>query len=118
MEDKELLERAAEAAGLKIEWKTGSCKGGSYCAPFVDGEPWRPLDDDGDALRLLVKLSLRLSVFDQDYMHASPHVAVGFELPDGHEMELGEPIVKNAEVATRRSIVRAAAQVALARRGA
>ncbi|MEN9885607.1 MAG: hypothetical protein RL758_185 [Pseudomonadota bacterium] len=118
MEDRELLGLAAEAAGLKIEWKTGTCKGGAYCAPFVNGEPWRPLvADNADALRLMAGLSMGVAVWDQDYMHASPHVAARVDMPDGHEIELIEPIVSNAEASTCRAIVRAAAQVALARRG-
>lgn len=54
-------EHAARAAGLRLVWKRGVCKGGPFCAPFVasTGAPWRPLEDDGDALRLAVALAAR-----------------------------------------------------------
>ena len=59
MTDRELLEAAARAAGdipVPLVW----------IRPFDDeltpinnrGEPWNPLSDDGDALRLAVKLGL------------------------------------------------------------
>ena len=52
MTDRELLERAAKAAGYEY------AKHGGYIV--VDGIPgnWNPLTDDGDALRLAVKLYL------------------------------------------------------------
>lgn len=55
---RQLLERAAKAAGYAITWKTGHCKGGAFEGAFLEGQPWRPLDDDGDALRLAFKLGL------------------------------------------------------------
>lgn len=59
--DEELLELAAKAAGFDFRWELGF--------PETDGEPtvfdeegfgqyWNPLTDDGDALRLAVKLRL------------------------------------------------------------
>ena len=49
-----LLEAAARAAGYKHKW----CKDGllidAHCGP------WNPLTDDGDALRLAVKLRMRV----------------------------------------------------------
>lgn len=47
--DKKLLELAAKAAGY---WNINET-----CGPWV-GDSWDPLTDDGDALRLAVKLSL------------------------------------------------------------
>ena len=47
MTDKELLEKAAKAAGLKLEWDK---RGMAWC-DSVDGW-WNPLTDDGDAFRL------------------------------------------------------------------
>lgn len=67
MTDRELLELAAKAAGLELDWDvpdgaspwviTGE---GSDRGPVA---PWNPLEDDGDALRLALSLSLDL-VFD------------------------------------------------------
>ena len=59
MDDRELLELAAKAAGIKHP-------GGEHCinGPAVwDCEAlrwWRPLTDDGDALRLAAKLVLNV----------------------------------------------------------
>ena len=60
MNDKELLELAAKAAGIEA---TGYCAklgiqyvNGSDDSPFTDY--WNPLNDDGDALRLAVKIGL------------------------------------------------------------
>ncbi len=55
---REQHELAARAAGLTITWKTGHCKGGAFEAPFIGDQPWRPKDDDGDALRLAVKCQI------------------------------------------------------------
>lgn len=55
MTDRELLELAAKAAGIKVFFDDeGDCyrvkaSGNRAC--------WNPLDDDGDALRLAVKLN-------------------------------------------------------------
>jgi hypothetical protein len=56
MTDRELLEAAARAAGIQLRFLST----GSGPVPFSDG-PWRvgewnPLTDDGDALRLAVKI--------------------------------------------------------------
>ncbi|MGL4757528.1 MAG: hypothetical protein ACRCXB_34675 [Aeromonadaceae bacterium] len=66
MTDKELLEMAAKAAGLDGECHllTGDCSdheepgGFRYEHPDGGHDWWNPLIDDGDALRLAVKLNL------------------------------------------------------------
>ena len=60
--DRELLELAAKAAGIElISWTNmyDACDeiGGRFITR-PRGEPWNPLEDDGDALRLAVKLGL------------------------------------------------------------
>lgn len=97
MTDRELLERAANAVGIKINqvrqaerddigltglglWTTNSTN-------------WNPLADDGDALRLAVELGIELSFINGD-THA-----------DG-QCERGPDKLAN----TRRAIVRAAAE--------
>ena len=86
MTDRELLEAAAKAAG-----------GG-----FVIGY-WNPLTDDGDALRLTVKLGLAVSV---EYQFGSTSVLWG--PPTGH---VREDHGNDPYAATRRAIVRAAAEI-------
>jgi hypothetical protein len=59
--DKHAMMLAAIVAGYSIWWKTGTCKGGPYESAFFTetDQPWRPLDDDGDALRLLIDVAQR-----------------------------------------------------------
>lgn len=58
MTDRELLELAAKAAGIKYTIKNGLFVAhGNKNEPPI---PWNPLDDDGDALRLAVKLNMTL----------------------------------------------------------
>ncbi len=102
--DRELLELAAKAAGL---WDDGYRTfdhdlDGLVCArppdekcPFLS--IWAPLTDDGDALRLAVKLNMRIS----------SGVA---EWPTGHGVEsVWEP--GDAAAATPPAILRAAATI-------
>ena len=112
MTDRELLELAAKAA--RIEWKPADTDAGRKCELkfglwlVIDGEPseyqrrrWNPLTDDGDALRLAVKLQLAIAIDpDQTWAH---HVQV--------MMGSVEPHGTNPFAATRRAIVRAAAEI-------
>lgn len=69
MTDRELLELAAKAAGLIIVDEDDDLtlyvisqydkKNGDEC-----GERWAPLEDDGDALRLAVRLHLKVLIGD------------------------------------------------------
>ena len=62
MTDKELLALAAKAAGISLteaEWHGD----GFYWMP-LGSRFWNPLTDDGDALRLMVKLKMRVDVAD------------------------------------------------------
>ncbi|MDH1575497.1 hypothetical protein [Pseudomonas sp. GD03746] len=64
MTDKDLLGLAAKAAGLgEVLAMPMSRTEFSYVVEEVDGgplKPWNPLEDDGDALRLAVKLDLTI----------------------------------------------------------
>jgi hypothetical protein len=104
MTDRELLELAAKAAGLPYKWipmlgrmmhivDAGKC------------ESWNPLTDDGDALRLAVKLRLELRFLDMDHTIGPPRVT--FHNVAG----LVELIGTDPYAATRRAIVRAAAEI-------
>jgi hypothetical protein len=98
MNDKELLEWAAKAAGFKRE----DFVDGKSIIREVDGQPvyWNPLTDDGDALRLAVKLRMHVSIFAD---------AIGIGTPGGGYTET--KWVDDANVATRRAIVCAAAEI-------
>lgn len=98
--DLELLELAARAAGLPWDqW-------------VVDGDPsWNPLLDDGDALRLAVKLRMPLW-FDSDTSVIANQRNCG---DSGWRVETGAND-QGGYAATRRAIVRAAADMAPAQK--
>jgi hypothetical protein len=101
MNDRELLELAAKAAGYD-----GLGSWDERVNAMWDGEGWHwnPLTDDGDALRLAVKLGL---ILDCKYQSAMPHdrQGVGEDWLDGDGKD-------DPYAATRRAIVRAAADIA------
>lgn len=93
MDDRQLLEDAARAAGHSYPW---------YEAHGGQMRAWNPLTDDGDALRLAAKLWLY--VF---HVHGKAHAGIQGRFwrtegwfPDGDQLS-----------ATRRAIVRAAAAI-------
>lgn len=100
--DRELLELAARAIGEKLVHFDGD-------SAFLQGvqAPWRPHDDDGDAFRLAVTLSLEVG----------SHKALGYSVASA--IVAGTPGVIRFEeyhgtdpyAATRRAIVRAAAAI-------
>jgi hypothetical protein len=107
MTDKELLELAAKAAGMQIfVWgKKGS---ENYCIKNNDGTPgnrWNPLTDDGDALRLAVKLKIDV-IRDFDRVIAC-YGDDEFETEYFYET----PTPTDPYAATRRAITRAAAEI-------
>ena len=110
MTDRELLEAAAKAAGIKIDKSefNGGGKGndgfditGSAVLDWHNYKTWNPLTDDGDALRLAVKLKLCLFL-------EIPRIGIG-PMIDGPEIYLDEG--EDPYAATRRTIVRAAAEI-------
>ena len=107
MTDRELIEMAAKAAGEKVPprfYPDGA-------AVLLSGQRWNPLTDDGDALRLAVKLRIDLQTFAAD--RAEPWVRA---LIDREGRAFTEwPAGGNEMSATRRAIVRAAAAIGGAR---
>ena len=107
MVDQELLELAARAAGLNV--KAQSVNADDRWIGLIVGEKhtrekkfWNPLTDDGDALRLAVKLGLRIEINTQ----VLGDTLVISEFYDNVECHNGDPYA-----ATRRAIVRAAAEI-------
>ena len=103
--DMRLLEQAAAAAVYKpVRWNDDET------AILMEGEqePWNPLEDDGQALRLAVRLNLHVWV-------SNPLTYAGLDgnlrTAEGH-IEHGD-----ADKATRRAIVKAAARMAPSRAG-
>lgn len=100
MSDKELLELAAKATG---GWLYDGTDGLCICNPTSGAKLWDPLADDGDALRLAVKLRIKHERhINQPYVAAwAPDIVGRFE-----ESEGSDPCA-----ATRRAIVRSAAEI-------
>lgn len=61
MTDREMLELAALAAGINAQWDCPK-RGMMMLTPDgIDTMTWNPLADDGDALRLAVRLGLKIT---------------------------------------------------------
>ena len=60
MNDRELLEMSAKACGIEISTWSNCQAGGFQTQEGARGKFWNPLDDDGDAMRLLTKLNLEI----------------------------------------------------------
>ena len=101
--DKELLELAAKAAGFTLEEHYDDDQYYPWCAETEAF--WNPLLDDGDALRLAVKLGLFIRT-DGPYLLAVTPRYVNNKL-----YELYEPRGEDPYASTRRTIVRAAAEI-------
>ena len=115
--DRALLELAAKAAGIAVvrsrlhdPARQDFLIRGSARNPSQDLGPWNPLADDGDALRLAVKLYIGVRPHGPDHWH-QPNVAValwGFGDKSGRvTVEHGE----DPQRATRHAITHAAAEV-------
>lgn len=94
MNNKELLELAAKAAGLK------EGVGGAFWTE--EGGVFDPLSDDGDALRLAVRCNLNVCV---------GYGSVSACLQDDGSFHRTEEITDDPYAATRLAIVRAAGEI-------
>lgn len=103
--DRELLTWAAKAAGLPHKWIPMLGK----MLHIIDGgnsDTWNPLDNDGDAFRLAVGLRLEIEF-------GSNFVNVG-KSGSNKEWHLArEEFGDDPLAATRRAIVRAAAEIGM-----
>jgi hypothetical protein len=88
---------------------------------WADGKVWNPLTNDGDALRLAVKLHIKLMPYP--LMTEAKHSVIAsrrfFAPPDDDENtyvghEVAEPYGDDPAAATRRAIVKCAAALASA----
>lgn len=106
MTDRELLELAAKAAGFRFFYTYDE----NLSEPCIeiDGfpQPWNPLSSDGDALRLAVKLRI-----DLDQYADSLRCLRSEDFDDSEGTEAIENLGKDPYAATRRAIVRAAAEI-------
>ena len=104
MTDREMLELAAKAAGIEH-------LGGEYCVSGselwdIDGKKWwKPLANDGDALRLAVQLNIDIEISDcgaDTWAFDNEGYIVVHVFESANHCKLS---------ATRRAIVRAAAEI-------
>jgi len=103
MTDRELLELAAKAAGLTNPQyeQSVAANWNIYHGDIVDPrECWNPLADDGDALRLAVKIGFVMSASEKFVKVSLTWSREILEYANGDILS-----------ATRRAIVRAAAEI-------
>ena len=102
MTDRELLELAAKAAGIEYDF---ICPTGAHCGDVSTMQDffWNPLTDDGDALRLAVKLGIVVSAGSKENKFVCAN-------PDS-KAQILEERRPDPFAATRRAIVRAAAEI-------
>lgn len=122
MTDRELLELAAKAAGYDPKWREWvtsriaefqTIKHKKNQGFFVNDKQWNPLDDDGDALRLAANIGMNL------YMSSGFCIAEVISDGDCQSITAKEKWTGDTSVhfsqrrsdATRRAIVRAAAEI-------
>ena len=105
MDDSELIELAAKGARINaIKDPNGVWRNCTRLPPgfnIFDAKPWNPLEDDGDALRLAVKLEMKINI-------SQGNVQVRFK-EDIPLVFVRTGIDKNE--ATRLAITRAAAEI-------
>jgi hypothetical protein len=106
MTDRELLELAAKAAGVELLWhERWSCwYDHAKRNEGKDFMEWNPLNDDGDALRLAVKLGIGT---DFDFSDGCGETSAAQTLQEYQYEKHGD----DPYAATRRAIVRAAAEI-------
>lgn len=99
MKDRELLELAAKASGEVSEHWEGN-------QAYFDGvlSRWNPLENDGDALRLAVKLGMYINIYSSSMRQTNVGNRIGVTAEEIH----GD----DPYAATRRAIVKAAAAIA------
>lgn len=123
MTDRELLELAAKAAGIVGEWDRDTAfiqERWRFMTPYhnhgmMTAHEWNPLTDDGDALRLAVKLYFHVNLFPplESYLPMGIPGFVEVWKCDGTDPIHVEYIDVGGDynAATRRAIVRAAAEI-------
>jgi hypothetical protein len=112
MNDKDLLELAAKAAGaVWIDQTFPYGEFGRMMLDFGGGvSEWNPLTDDGDALRLAVKLKIDIEHLDSGVHSYQNHT----HLPDWADSSFAateSADESDLHAAARRAIVRSAAEI-------
>ena len=124
MTDREMLELAAKAAGIPIDRSETNGGGvgndgfgltGDLMLDWHNDIRWNPLRDDGDALRLAVKLRIDVDHGEMNDAQGTPIVIAHYRytLKSGQVCwnTRSEQYGDDQCAATRRAIVRAAAEI-------
>lgn len=108
--DRELLELAAKAAGYDVHYDELDDVFYFDNEAMVSFFKWNPLTDDGDALRLAVKLGMDVYVDNHpDGCACTEAKSITYGVGDPHILVDHE---QDPYAATRRAITRAAAEIA------
>lgn len=102
--DDELLELAAKAAGIVLHRWSGMAGFYEYSADRPARRYWNPLTDDGDALRLAAHLEIDIE------FHVNVEAIAWGRRSNGEQRHVTTEIGLSL-TATRRAIVRAAAEI-------
>jgi hypothetical protein len=106
MNDKKLLDLAAKAADIElVTWGNPLKFAIKELTPI---QMWNPLTDDGDALRLAVKLRI-----EPHFVSENVHGVIlnGTDIGEWEQVLSENPLGNDPYAATRRAIVRAAAEI-------
>jgi len=114
--DRELLELAAKAARIELgNYVERICDyyspwDGANAFELKDGGYWNPLDDDGNAMRLQIHQMFSVSIYEGQV----------FVVEFAGQFQIVEDVPAGGDIyaATRRAIVRAAAETGAAMRDA
>ena len=106
MTDREMLELAAKAAGIEYSYHHGCGDALELVKPRGFQVYWNPLTNDGDALRLAVKLGIDLEWRSDGRVAAYRHANA-----NGHCFTAFESSREDRAAATRRAIVRVAVEI-------
>lgn len=117
MTDRELLELAAKAAGYETKEYEQTVIGGTIAAQAAiycrDGQTvrinWNPLTDDGDALRLAAKLQIIMEL--RKHTRGLITQTISCDQMGNERVEICPRDYPDICAATRRAIVRAAAEI-------
>lgn len=111
MTDREWLELAAKAAGIpRYRWDYEYCR--SLGHMVTASMMWNPLVDDGEALRLAVKLQLDIAMEEDAQGFGFWCTVSKFDGPKLNEgISVSEMSPNDSCEAVRRAIVRAAAEI-------
>lgn len=106
MDDTELLERAAQAADIELE----DCSCGKRCIRYGrQVHHWNPLENDGDAFQLQVRLLMDVDVSWITLGTVHVFAMASDDQQGGVSLECR---TDDAEATTRRAVTMAAARVA------